>query len=473
MQTRMPVTAVFDIGKTNKKLLVFDECYNVVKEAIIRFDEIADDDGFPCEDLEALGRWVLEQFRQLKKDPGLQLKAVNFSTYGASVVYLDKEGKQVGYLYNYLKPYPGELQNIFEQERGGAASFSMETCTPLMGHLNTGMQLYWMKKKKQDLLHKVAHVLHFPQYLSYLITGKMVTEMTHLGCHSGMWNFRENRYHTWLAAEGLLEKLAPITPGSHAVNVKNEDTGEPIAVGTGLHDSSAAVIPYLQHFPDPFMILSTGTWSISLNPFNQTLPNATELSGGCLSYLSYTGAPVKASMLFAGNDHDLQVKRIATYFDSSPGFYKSVKPDREILEQLLSDPHPARASEEAAAITNATTPSRFRFRELQQYRNAAAAYHQLVADIVTQQKASSAMVLDDGAPRQLFVDGGFCKNELYMQLLSAAFPQMKVCAATMVQGTALGAALALHHHWNRKPLAADLVHLQNYSVAGWWKKDPA
>ncbi|SDC18158.1 FGGY-family carbohydrate kinase [Niabella drilacis] len=463
MRTGMPVTAVFDIGKTNKKLLVFDEYYNVVREQVIRFDEIEDDEGFPCEDLEALGRWVQEQFGLLKKDPGLQLKAVNFSTYGASVVYLDKDGLPVGYLYNYLKPYPAELQNAFEQERGDAAAFSVATCTPLMGHLNAGMQLYWMKKKKQDLLQKVAHVLHFPQYLSYLLTGKMMTEMTHLGCHSGMWDFRKNRYHTWLAEEGLIEMLAPITPGSHAVNVKNEGTGELIAIGAGLHDSSAAVIPYLQRFPDPFMILSTGTWSISLNPFNQTLPNATELSKGSLSYLSDTGLPVKASMLFAGNDHDLQVKRIAAYFNSSPGFYQSVMPDRELFEGLLSGLPAAGISEEVAAITSATTPARFRSRDLQQYRNASEAYHQLVADIVTQQKTSSAMVLGDGGPRQLFVDGGFCKNELYMQLLSAAFPQMKVCAATMVQGTALGAALALHHHWNRKPLAAALVQLMHYS----------
>jgi len=473
MQTRMPVTAVFDIGKTNKKLLVFDECYNVVKEAVMRFDELTDDDGFPCEDLEALGRWVQEQFRALKKDPGLQLRAVNFSTYGASVVYLDKEGDPVGYLYNYLKPYPGALQKSFEQERGGAVPFAMATCTPLMGHLNAGMQLYWMKKEKQDLLHKVAHILHFPQYLSYLLTGKKVTEITHLGCHSGMWDFRKNRYHTWLAEEGLLEKLAPITPGSEAVHVKNEYTGEPIVIGTGLHDSSAAVIPYLQRFPDPFMILSTGTWSISLNPFNQTLPNATELSKGCLSYLGYTGSPVKASMLFAGNDHDMQVKRIAAYFDSSPGFYKSVMPDREVLNRLLSEPYAACLNGEETAVISATTPSIFRFRDLQQYRDTSEAYHQLVADIVTQQRASSEMVLGNEGSRQIFVDGGFSKNQLYMQVLAAAFPGLNVYATTMVQGTALGAALALHHHWNRNPPADDLVHLKKYSVAGWWKKNPA
>ena len=42
-----------------------------------------------------------------------------------------------------------------------------------------------------------------------------------------------------------------------------EDT---IAVGAGLHDSSAALIPYLSAFREPFILLSPGTWCISLNP---------------------------------------------------------------------------------------------------------------------------------------------------------------------------------------------------------------
>ena len=46
-----PVILIFDIGKTNKKLLLFDEAYNMVYESIVQFQEIKDEDGFEGEDI--------------------------------------------------------------------------------------------------------------------------------------------------------------------------------------------------------------------------------------------------------------------------------------------------------------------------------------------------------------------------------------------------------------------------------------
>jgi len=40
-------------------------------------------------------------------------------------------------------------------------------------------------------------------------------------------------------------------------------------MGFGVHDSSAALIPYLKAQKNPFLLISTGTWSISINPFNK------------------------------------------------------------------------------------------------------------------------------------------------------------------------------------------------------------
>ncbi len=99
------VIAIFDIGKTNKKLLLFDEHYKVVHEESRQLDETKDEDGFACEDVELLTQWVTDSFESLLKDDRFQIKAVNFSAYGASFVYLDKDLKVIPPLYNYLKPY--------------------------------------------------------------------------------------------------------------------------------------------------------------------------------------------------------------------------------------------------------------------------------------------------------------------------------------------------------------------------------
>ena len=109
----MNVVAIFDIGKTKKNVFLFDEHYRIVWEKSVNFDETVDEDGFPCEDIEVLKNWIFERLSEIKALTNYILKAINFSTYGASFVYIDKEGKVLTPLYNYLKDYPEELKNDF------------------------------------------------------------------------------------------------------------------------------------------------------------------------------------------------------------------------------------------------------------------------------------------------------------------------------------------------------------------------
>src|SRR6476659_8920939 len=73
------VIAVFDVGKTNKKLFLFDEHYKILSEESTRFEETKDEDGFPCEDLQALTKWTWEKFWQISSHPDYNLRTVNFS----------------------------------------------------------------------------------------------------------------------------------------------------------------------------------------------------------------------------------------------------------------------------------------------------------------------------------------------------------------------------------------------------------
>ena len=41
----IPVVAIFDVGKTNKKLFLFNEQYQIVFERSARFLETTDEDG--------------------------------------------------------------------------------------------------------------------------------------------------------------------------------------------------------------------------------------------------------------------------------------------------------------------------------------------------------------------------------------------------------------------------------------------
>jgi sugar (pentulose or hexulose) kinase len=422
----IPVIAVFDVGKTNKKLFLFDENYNIVFERSARFNEIVDEDGFACENLDALKKSVYDSLNEVKRLKEFRLEAVNFSAYGASFVYIDKDGEAIAPLYNYLKPYPEDLKKQFYDTYGDEAKIAFETASPALGSLNSGLQLYRIKYEQLELFKRIKYALHLPQYLSFLVSGRAFSDCTSIGCHTSLWNFEKNDYHDWVKKEGLIEILAPIAPSNGVV--EPIDKNEHYQVGIGLHDSSAALIPYLASFNMPFVLLSTGTWAISLNPFDTSPLTAEELEQDCLNYIQYRGKPVKASRLFTGHEFDVGIKIISEKYGEDVIKYRNLEYDPDIAGDDI------------------------------------AAYYDLMHGIVAQQKAATELVLKNSPVKRIFVDGGFSKNSVFMQLLAEAFPDIEVYAASMAQATALGTALSIHYGWNTRPtIPGNLINLKYYS----------
>ena len=458
---KTPVIAVFDIGKTNKKFFLFDAGYHVVHESTHQFEEVTDEDGFPCEDLILLQSFIVHTLSSIVKKKQFDIKAVNFAGYGASMIHLDETGHTLTPLYNYLKPYPESLKFQLYSMYGGEQKISVETASPVLGSLNAGMQLYRIKKEHPEVYAKIRNSLHLPQYLSYLITKKCVSDITSIGCHTQLWDFKRNNYHDWVAKEGLQHTLAPLVDSTSHFPVTMHNHS--FVAGIGLHDSSAALIPYLIQMEEPFLLLSTGTWSISLNPFNHTSLTAEELKNDCLCYLSFKGAPVKAARLFAGYEHEQQTARIASHFNQQADRYSSMHFDTTIIEKLkvnrIALHRPSEKQIEFAAY------SPFQYRDLNSFHSFEEAYHQLIMDLVQQQSISSQWVLKDTRVNRIFVDGGFSKNRVYMTLLASVFAGKEVFAASMSHATAQGAALAIHTCWNDQPYHSKIIELNYYERA--------
>jgi sugar (pentulose or hexulose) kinase len=431
---KKPVYAIFDVGKTNKKVLVFDEQHQLLEEEQQVCLETVDDDGFPCETLERLSHWVLSHWQQLRQHPRYQLLGVNFTAYGASFVHLDAEGRPVAPLYNYLKPLPAGLVEQFYAALDEAPDeFAAATASPRLGMLNSGLQLYWLKHAKPALYARVQTSLHLPQYLSYLLTGQQFSDYTSLGCHTALWDFARHDYHPWVRREGLDQKLAPLLQDPVA------DVVDGVLVGTGLHDSSAAMLPYLHEVAEPFVLVSTGTWAVTFAPFNQQPLTPELLRRDCLSYLSPTGRAVPASRMFLGREHDYQVERIANHFHLSAGlrteFYKSLR--------QLRPANPAAAPFQPWCL-HGTGPDPERPAaswDLSAFSSAPEAYQHLLRGLVDI-LATSIRLVRQHEPT-LFVDGGFARNLLFLQLLAEAFPGTAVRTLDMPQATALGALLHL------------------------------
>jgi hypothetical protein len=406
---------IFDIGKTNKKAFVFDEAYHIVVEKSTQIPETIDDDGDPCEDIEALRIWIIDTLTEIMQRTDLHIVTRNCTTYGASFVHINENRQLVAPLYNYLKPFPEELMVWFLNTYGPRERISLSTASPLLGHLNSGLQLLWLKHHKPLIFNKIRYSLHLPQWVYSLVRPTHFNihrngDMTSIGCHTMLWDYPKNNYADWVYAEGIDKKLS--------VTNSQPDV-------FGLHDSSAALIPYLTCFEAPFLLISTGTWCITLNPFNDEPLTPEELAQDCLLFMTKEGKSVKAARYFGGHEHDEGVKKIAVQYNLSIDFYKTINynPSNEPEWQ---------------------------------------AYHNLMGIITAKTAASARLALGKSNIKQIFVDGGFSNNQLFMRLLAAQFPNMAVYAAEVPQATAIGVAMAIHHEWNTRPINKKLINLKKY-----------
>jgi sugar (pentulose or hexulose) kinase len=422
------VYLIFDIGKTNKKCLVFSAEGTVVDEYSEPFAETVDEDGFACEDIHQLKKWVLGQYELLSKNEAIKIKAINFATYGASFVHIDDRGEIVTPLYNYLKPLPSSVKEKFLADyfNESAAEFALNTASPFMGMLNSGLQLYWLKHTQPDVWQRIRYSLHLPQYLSYLFTGKVFSDYTSVGCHTGLWNVNNQMYHPWVFAEAIDQKLAPLTRSA----IAGEKNG--MVIGAGLHDSSSALIPYLQQYKEPFLLISTGTWCINLNPFNAEPLTPGELAKDCLCYLQANGKPVKASRIFLGREHEFQTQRIAAHFNVREDFYKSITaPAGSVINHFIpscmqgSGPRPQQQNREW---------------DIAVFASAEQAYTALMKGLTGLLKESIDLV-NTAAVKHFFIDGGFAANPLFKFYLQQHYPQQNITAVAFPQATALGACL--------------------------------
>lgn len=427
MSLKTPVIAVFDIGKTNKKVFLWSTTFEIVFEKQQTFDEIVDEDGFACEDLGALQQWIVSTFSELSQLPEFEIIGLNFSAYGASFVYVDRVGEPVAPLYNYLKPFS---KSFPYSQYGGEAEFARKTASPILGNLNSGLQVY--ESTFRSFWPEVFKAVHFPNFLASLFTGRLFSEITSIGCHTALWDYDLGQYHPWVST--IQDQLAPISTEAYLPI-------DGINYGLGLHDSSAALVPYLRSISDEFVLLSTGTWCIVMHPFNESPLSAEELAQDVLCYLQPNGKSVKASRLFGGHFHEEQVARIEAHFGGS---YK----DLTFSERVFS-----MASRDSSVFECA-----FASRDLHDFPDLASAYDQFMVDLVGQQLHSLDLLLKDAPVKQLLVDGGFSKNDWYMRLLAHALPEVEVFAAEVAQASALGAALMVYEGDTPK----DLIQLKRF-----------
>ena len=375
-------------------------------------------------------------FDSILENDEFEVKAVNFSSYGASFVHIDHQGKVLAPLYNYTKSIDKSITDEFYQKYGGETKIAMETASPQSGMLNSGMQLYWLKKTRPEVFSQIRYSLHLPQYLSYLFTGIPVSEYTSIGCHTNLWDFEAEDYHKWVYEEGIDKILAPIVSTSSSINTLYN--GTKLKIGVGIHDSSSALLPYILSKKKPFLLLSTGTWSIALNPFNSEKLSEEDIQDNCLNYLRVDGKRVKASRFFMGNEYRLQVEKLGDYYKKEYGYHREVKFDKDLYLKLIKNPSIYFKFEGISLKRKQLHKT-----DLEPFDTFEEAYHQLMIELMELQIHTIRKSIGDTGIRKIYIDGGFTDNDVFMKLMSHHFSDFKVLSTHCPLGSALGAAMVI------------------------------
>ena len=436
------VIAVFDIGKTNKKIFLFDEKFEVVYTNSIRFDEIVDDDNYPCDDIGAIEDWIQNEIKIIQEKNKFSIKAINFSTHGATLVYLDKDGNRITPLYNYLKPLTIDF-NPFYKTQGGVEEFSRKTASPAYGMLNGGLQIYWLKKIKPHFWNKVDSILHYPQYLSYLFSNKITADYTSVGAHTAIWDFDDMKYHDWLAQENI--NLPEPKPGKNAA--LSVVDGQNIYIGKGLHDSSSSIIPLLENHEssaDEFILLSTGTWIICMNPFSKETLTANQLKNDCLCFMTPDKKQIKSSMQFLGRVHEINAIKLSEYFHVDKKHYLELTLNKALCTNIFSKSKAVFFSNEIASdfIGN--------LHQLSNYKTYEEAYYQLIFEISHRVYLGIERILDSNNNlKNVYISGGFNRNDIFVEYLTQMMPKQNIQFPKGKNASALGAAMLMKEYLNK------------------------
>ena len=130
------VVTVFDIGKTNKKLIVFDEDLKPLFEDKIHIGEVVKN-GILCDDAERIVAWMKSSFYNVLKKYDVKTLAV--TTHGATVTYLST-GKLGFPIVSYNHNIDENIRRMFYEEFGDPFSLYSVTGTPPWGRLlNVGI----------------------------------------------------------------------------------------------------------------------------------------------------------------------------------------------------------------------------------------------------------------------------------------------------------------------------------------------
>ena len=293
--------AVLDLGKTNTKVVAFDETGAILAERGQPNAPLLPDVDCPYLRLDVEGAWTFLLASLKEIGARFPIEAISIAAHGAAGVLVSEAGVA-------LPPMDYEFEGFNGVDGYDAARPPFEeTLSPKLPRgLNLGRQLVYLERKFPAEFARASAFLEYPQYWAWRLCGVMASEVTSLGAHTDLWRPDQGRLSSMVDRLGwrrlfppmrkAWETLGTLRPEVAAATALNPD----VRVGCGAHDSNASLVPHLRSRTDPFTVISTGTWVIIMGVGGK---GRLDPQADMLANVDVRGAPVPTARFMGGREY--------------------------------------------------------------------------------------------------------------------------------------------------------------------------
>nr|WP_306267178.1 FGGY-family carbohydrate kinase [Pararhizobium sp. IMCC3301] len=415
--------AVVDIGKTNAKLAIVDP-QNWQETAVRTMaNRVLPGPPYPHFDVETIWGFLLDALCELNRL--YPVAGISITAHGASGVLLDGNGDLAMPVLDYEFDGPDKMADAYDTVRPDFA----ETGSPrLPMGLNLGAQFFWQMQSFPQQGAKVRHMLTYPQYWAFRLSGMMANEVTSLGCHTDLWNPWEGSFSAMVSAQGWTKLMAPVRKADDILGSVRPEIAQATGLATdvkvtcGIHDSNASLFPHLVRRQTPLSAVSTGTWVICMavggkpvdpDPARDTLVNVNAF-----------GDPVPSARFMGGREFDLLMegrKAEATAADIAQVLDNSIM----LLPSVENRSGPFQGRDASWTVEPQTLSD--------------GAFYATVSFYLALMTNTCLNLC--GADGPIIVEGPFSQNDAYLTMLAGAASRPVIRSNSSATGTSIGAAM--------------------------------
>jgi sugar (pentulose or hexulose) kinase len=421
MNAAAPLIAVFDVGKTNAKISLVDPALGHEIWSLRRANAVVEGPATRELDVVAIEAWLLEALREAPHRE--RVSVIVPIAHGAAAVLVDHAGAIVA-APDYEDP---RFDDVAAEYAALRDPFDLTFSPNLPQGLNLGRQLYYLQRRHPETFARAAHILLYPQYWAWRLSGVMSAEVTSLGTHTDLWRPHDQAYSSLARKQGwarlmpsmhrATDRLGPLRASVAAAT----GLGADCVVVSGIHDSNASYLRFLiDREREAFTVVSSGTWTIVMA--NRCDLRRLREDRDMLANVNVFGAPVATARYMGGREYEAIAQGGA-------------EPTIDALIEILTRGSMALPSFASAGPYNGRAGSLDGVEGLNATQRAALAT--LYSALMTAQLIESL-----GTAGEIFIDGPLARNPLFASLLGACVPAGTIRTYPEGGGTRVAAHLA-------------------------------